>query len=124
MAQASDYRYTPSYLKQDVGPKLWKLLSETLGEQVSKTNFRAAIERQVYWQEVLQNHKQLTNLEAIRHNLVKEQDSQDIFKELAIDPETEQQLSDILAHERVRNRSELIKRLIRERWLALHSRAR
>jgi len=46
MAQGSDYRYTPSYLKQDVGPKLWKLLSETLGEEVGKTNFRAALERQ------------------------------------------------------------------------------
>jgi len=46
MAHASDYRYIPSYLKQDVGPKLWKLLSETLGEVVSKTNFQAALERQ------------------------------------------------------------------------------
>jgi len=45
MAHASDYRYIPSYLKQDVGPKLWKLLSETLGEVVSKTNFQAALER-------------------------------------------------------------------------------
>lgn len=45
MAKASDYRYTPSYLKQDVGPKLWKLLSVALGEEVSKTNFRAAVER-------------------------------------------------------------------------------
>ena len=45
MAKTSDYRYTPSYLKQDVGPKLWKLLSVALGEEVSKTNFRAAVER-------------------------------------------------------------------------------
>jgi hypothetical protein len=30
-----------------VGPKLWKLLSQALGESVSKTNFQAALER--YW---------------------------------------------------------------------------
>ncbi|HEY9623999.1 MAG TPA: NB-ARC domain-containing protein [Crinalium sp.] len=42
---ADTYGYSPTYLKHDVGPKLWKLLSEVLGEKVNKTNFRAAIER-------------------------------------------------------------------------------
>ncbi|NEP00004.1 MAG: NACHT domain-containing protein [Symploca sp. SIO2E9] len=42
---AENYGYSPTYLKHDVGPKLWKLLSKSLGEKVSKTNFRAAIER-------------------------------------------------------------------------------
>ncbi len=37
-----------------------------------------------------------------------------------LDPETEQQLAEILAHEVTVNRSELVKRLIRERWLALN----
>ncbi len=36
-----------------------------------------------------------------------------------LDPETEQQLADILSHEQNINRSELIKRLIKERWLTL-----
>ena len=36
-----------------------------------------------------------------------------------LDEETEQQLADILAHEEDTNRSELIKRLIRDRWLTL-----
>jgi hypothetical protein len=36
-----------------------------------------------------------------------------------LDPETEQQLADILAHEQEATRSELIKRLIKERWLTL-----
>ena len=36
-----------------------------------------------------------------------------------LDEETEQQLRDILAREKDTNRSELIKRLIRERWLTL-----
>jgi WD40 repeat protein len=42
---AESNSYTAEYLKQDVGPKLWKLLSEALGERVSKTNFQAALER-------------------------------------------------------------------------------
>lgn len=42
---AQAYGYTAEYLKQDVGPKLWKLLSEILEEKVSKTNFQVAIER-------------------------------------------------------------------------------
>lgn len=37
--------YSISYLTRDVGPKLWKLLSQALGETVSKTNFQAALER-------------------------------------------------------------------------------
>lgn len=36
-----------------------------------------------------------------------------------LDEETEKQLADILAHEKASNRSELIKRLIRDRWVAL-----
>lgn len=50
---AEDSGYTPTYLKQDIGPKLWKLVSEALGERVSKTNFQAAVERR--WREVLRN---------------------------------------------------------------------
>ncbi|WNN90205.1 hypothetical protein [Gloeocapsopsis dulcis] len=38
-----------------------------------------------------------------------------------LDEETEQQLRDILAREKDTNRSELIKRLIRERWLTLQA---
>jgi hypothetical protein len=37
--------YSVSYVKRDVGPKLWRLLSEALGEPVSKTNFQQALER-------------------------------------------------------------------------------
>jgi hypothetical protein len=40
--------YAPKYLQQDVGFKLWKLISETLGEEVKKANFRAALERLHY----------------------------------------------------------------------------
>jgi hypothetical protein len=37
--------YSISYVKRDVGPKLWRFLSDALGEDISKTNFRAAMER-------------------------------------------------------------------------------
>ncbi len=57
MATASNYRYTPSYLKQCVGPRLWKLISKALGEEVSKTNFRAAIERRAQLVEALQTQE-------------------------------------------------------------------
>jgi hypothetical protein len=43
MAESS--QYTINYLMRDVGPKLWKILSECFKEEVSKTNFRAALER-------------------------------------------------------------------------------
>lgn len=42
---AEIHGYSASYLKQDAGPKLWQLLSDACGEKVSKTNFRAALER-------------------------------------------------------------------------------
>ena len=37
--------YSTSYLKRDVGPKLWKMLTEALNEEVGKTNFRHSLER-------------------------------------------------------------------------------
>jgi len=37
--------YSISYITRDVGPKVWKLLSQVLGETVSKTNFQTALER-------------------------------------------------------------------------------
>lgn len=38
--------YSPNYLKQDAGPKLWQLLSDIFGEKIKKSNFRTAVERQ------------------------------------------------------------------------------
>ncbi|NEQ09366.1 MAG: hypothetical protein F6K37_26490, partial [Moorea sp. SIO4E2] len=63
---AETYGYSPTYLKHDVGPKLWKLLSEALGEKVSKKNFRSALERR--WrseQETISSNQQPTTLESI-----------------------------------------------------------
>ncbi|NJR62119.1 MAG: hypothetical protein HC769_26810 [Cyanobacteria bacterium CRU_2_1] len=37
--------YSISHVKRNVGPKLWRLLSQGLNEEVSKTNFRSALKR-------------------------------------------------------------------------------
>ena len=51
-AIADTTNYSDSYLKYHVGPTLWKLLSQALGEEVKKTNFRGALEHR--WR---QKHK-------------------------------------------------------------------
>jgi hypothetical protein len=43
---AHEASYSPNYLKFDVAPKLWKLLSDTFGETVGKTTLKATLERQ------------------------------------------------------------------------------
>ncbi|MBF1990103.1 AAA-like domain-containing protein [Fischerella thermalis] len=40
---ATEYDYAPEYIKHDVGPKLWQILSSSLGEKVSKTNLMAVL---------------------------------------------------------------------------------
>ncbi|MDX2215828.1 MAG: AAA-like domain-containing protein [Oculatellaceae cyanobacterium bins.114] len=42
---AEENGYTPEYIKHDVGPTLWQLLSSSLGEKVSKTNLIAVLVR-------------------------------------------------------------------------------
>ncbi|EKQ69526.1 NB-ARC domain protein [Leptolyngbyaceae cyanobacterium JSC-12] len=42
---AQNSHYSVSYIKKFAGPALWSLLSEGLGEPVSKTNFQAALAR-------------------------------------------------------------------------------
>lgn len=37
--------YSDSYLRRDVGTKFWRSLSQSLGESVSKNNFRGALDR-------------------------------------------------------------------------------
>ncbi|MBD2461267.1 AAA-like domain-containing protein [Oscillatoria sp. FACHB-1407] len=44
-AIAEENGYTPEYIKHDVGPTLWQLLSSSLGEKVSKTNLVAVLTR-------------------------------------------------------------------------------
>ncbi|WP_193915956.1 tetratricopeptide repeat protein [Plectonema radiosum] len=45
---AAEGGYTEEYIKNDVGPKLWKRLSQALEKKINKTNFKAILEQQVY----------------------------------------------------------------------------
>ncbi|ACB53273.1 unknown [Crocosphaera subtropica ATCC 51142] len=45
---ADEVGYAPEYIKHDVGPKLWKLLSASFGEKVSKTNVMAVLAQQTH----------------------------------------------------------------------------
>ena len=53
---AEENQYSESYIKFSVGPKLWHLLSQAMGEKVNKTNFPALLEQ--HW--VNQNNPQAT----------------------------------------------------------------
>lgn len=57
---ASASGYSISYLTRDIGPKLWKLLSQALGETVSKTNFQTALER--HWRSSIREDEQPKSL--------------------------------------------------------------
>jgi len=45
---AEQYNFSVNYIRGDVGPQLWRKLSEALGENVSKTNFREALIREYF----------------------------------------------------------------------------
>ncbi|MGJ5672250.1 MAG: AAA-like domain-containing protein [Nostochopsis sp.] len=42
---AAKNQYATTYISQDVAPKLWKLLTDALGEKVRKSNFKEALKR-------------------------------------------------------------------------------
>lgn len=37
---AAQYQYSTNYISQDVAPKLWKILSDSLGEKVKKVTLK------------------------------------------------------------------------------------
>lgn len=41
-------QYATSYISQDIAPKLWKLLSDALGEKIKKNSFKQSLQR--YWE--------------------------------------------------------------------------
>ncbi|MEA5598191.1 AAA-like domain-containing protein [Rivularia sp. UHCC 0363] len=43
---AAQNQYATTYLSQDVAPKLWKILGDSLEEKVKKSNFKEALKRQ------------------------------------------------------------------------------
>ncbi|MGK7923394.1 MAG: response regulator [Trichodesmium sp.] len=44
---AEECGYSPKYLKQDIAPKLWQLLSEVLDIKITKSNIRATLEKKL-----------------------------------------------------------------------------
>ncbi|NJK65220.1 MAG: serine/threonine protein kinase [Oscillatoriales cyanobacterium RU_3_3] len=44
---AEENKYSESYIKFTVAPKLWQLLSQAIGEKVNKTNFSALLEHRL-----------------------------------------------------------------------------
>ncbi|MEM8504083.1 MAG: response regulator [Cyanobacteria bacterium P01_D01_bin.1] len=44
---AANYNYSPRYLRQNIAPKLWQLLSQVLACKVSKSNVRSVLEHRV-----------------------------------------------------------------------------
>ncbi len=68
---AAKHQYTTSYISQDVAPKLWKLLTNALGEKVKKRNFKQVLQR--YWEKKCWDSQfihedQLHNLESMTFN--------------------------------------------------------
>ncbi len=54
---AAECDYAPEYIKHDVGPKLWQILSSSLGEKVSKTNLMAVLAQRASEEFKIQNSK-------------------------------------------------------------------
>ncbi|NER84538.1 MAG: response regulator [Leptolyngbya sp. SIO1D8] len=48
---AEEYNYSSKYVKQHIAPKLWQLLSQVLGQKITKANLKAALEHQVNFPE-------------------------------------------------------------------------
>ncbi len=44
---ADECGYSPKYIKQDVAPKLWQLLSEILDQKITKSNVKPILEQQM-----------------------------------------------------------------------------
>lgn len=81
MAEGSPYK--PNYLKGDVSHKFWKLLSEALGEEVSKRNFRAALQRAWLSHNATSQAQMMDDL-----NLVSQASSESNLSELKIKSES------------------------------------
>lgn len=58
---AAKNQYATSYISQDVAPKLWKILTESLGERVRKSNFKGALKRR--WEHIYSSQNTSDNQE-------------------------------------------------------------
>ncbi|HEY9743183.1 MAG TPA: AAA family ATPase [Coleofasciculaceae cyanobacterium] len=70
---AAQSGYALDYLKNDIGPHLWKRLSKALGEKVSKANLTAVLQQRIYQQEQETNRggvRALVQQDAVAPHLV------------------------------------------------------
>jgi len=80
---AAEGGYTEEYLKNDVGPKLWKRLSQALEKKINKNNLKAILEQQVYQAEQGKIiNKELIAKEAFVNNLNFPQKPQNVYHNL------------------------------------------
>ncbi|BAZ50697.1 hypothetical protein NIES4103_33140 [Nostoc sp. NIES-4103] len=68
---AARNQYATTYISQDVAPKLWKLLTDALGEKVKKSNFKEALKR--HWEKQLKDEyyllsSQSTSVNSLQRN--------------------------------------------------------
>ncbi|QSJ18002.1 AAA-like domain-containing protein [Nostoc sp. UHCC 0702] len=63
---AAKNQYATTYISQDVAPKLWKLLTDALGEKVKKSNFKEALKR--HWEKQLKNEFYFLNTQSTSVN--------------------------------------------------------
>ncbi len=50
---ADECGYSPKYVKQDIAPKLWQLLSQVLERKITKSNVKAILEHQIRHQSLV-----------------------------------------------------------------------
>ncbi len=95
---AAKYQYATTYISQDVAPKLWKILSNSLGEKVKKSNFKEALKRK--WEKLIAadpNTYFLKNKDDFNQNIsvIKNIDSQIRIDSLSKKESSENLISDI-----------------------------
>ena len=69
---AARNQYSTSYLSQDIAPKLWKLLSDAIGEKVKKNSLKEPLKR--YWEKHL-SATSLPTIAAMAESAVNRADS-------------------------------------------------
>lgn len=72
---AAECDYAPEYIKHDVGPKLWQILSSSLGEKVSKTNLMAVLAQRASEKFKIQNF----TLSAVEGSKFKNEESSSFY---------------------------------------------
>ncbi|MBW4646504.1 MAG: AAA-like domain-containing protein [Goleter apudmare HA4340-LM2] len=62
---AAECDYAPEYIKHDVGPKLWQILSSSLGEKVNKTNLMAVLAQRASEEVKIENYSSFPNPQSL-----------------------------------------------------------